>query len=180
MKEKSYGGLMDGETHDSRLGSDRSLNTLSEVMTSLSRRSWKKTISLGRKPVAILFGGRGRGWQCYSVSKGVRRNPPTEAHCSYISTGQPPERWKTQRSLTWEPSNCNRLPRLPNAAPPAAAWLWRVLPGLLRHSSVPSFVLQLHVNKPFTVIWFQKQIMGKGRISFFSFHGHLMAHGHGF
>lgn len=70
MKEKSYGGLMDGETHDSRLGSDRSLNTLSEVMTSLSRRSWKKTISLGRKPVAILFGGRGRGGNATLFQRG--------------------------------------------------------------------------------------------------------------
>lgn len=49
---------MDGETHDSRLGSYRSLNTLSEVMTSVSRRSWMKTISFGRKPVPILFGGQ--------------------------------------------------------------------------------------------------------------------------
>lgn len=41
---------MDGETHDSRLGSKKKFKFTFRGMTSLCRRPWKKTIS-----VAILF-----------------------------------------------------------------------------------------------------------------------------
>lgn len=121
---------MDGETHDSRLGSHTSLNTLSEVMTSVSRRSWRKQFLSGGNvlPFCLVGGGAGVAavLQMLLCFKEGEKEPHTDAQ------------WLADkvRAVAWQPpERCNCPSRLPNAAPPAAAWLWRVLSGLLRHNT---------------------------------------------